>query len=251
MSWAWPVLATLLASTGALLGSGLVLLLERAGARIADSLLAFAIGTLLGAAILELLPEALEIAPAGRVLPLFLLGILGFVAFERALRWRHPHSTHGEYGHTHLHRETASVILWGDAIHNAIDGLVIGTAFASSPEVGIGATLAILAHEIPQEVGDFAILLGAGMGRRRAFALNFLVQLPPVAVALGAYLLGRSVTATIGWLLPVAAGAFVYIALADLVPALHHRRGVAVAVGQLLLIAAGVGAIALVGAIVH
>lgn len=248
MAWAWPILGALIASTAALVGSGLILALGDRAERAAGWLLAFAIGGLLGAATLALLPEALERAEAERVLPLFLAGILGFTVFERVLRWRHPHAAgpHRNEGHG-AESVTALMLLWGDALHNFVDGLVLGVTFSVEPQLGAAATLAVFAHEVPQEVGDFAILLESGMSRGRALALNYLCALTPVPGALLAFAGAREWSALIGWLLPVAAGGFVYIALADLVPALHHRRGRRAGAAQLALLGLGVFVIWAVG----
>jgi len=244
MPWAWPILAGLLASAAALAGSALILALGRRAERAAVWLLAYAVGTLLGAAFLGLVPEALERAPPGRTMALVLAGILGFVVFERALRWRRLHEHRaGEDHPPAVERATATMILWGDALHNLIDGLVMGAAFAAGPGVGLSAALAVFAHEVPQEIGDFAVLLGSGMGRRRAVWLNWLSALPSVPGALAAWAWSRDVAGLVGWLLPIAAGGFTYIALADLVPALHARRGAPAALAQTALVLAGVATI--------
>lgn len=241
MSWAWPLLAAVVTSTAALVGSGAILLLGRKAEQASTWLLSFAIGTLLGAAILGLLPEALEHAPAERVMPLLLAGMLAFIFLERLLRWRHPHEHHaGEHPAHEVPPATAAMLLWGDALHNFIDGLVLGAAFSVSREAGLTATLAIFVHEVPQEIGDFAVLLRTGMSRRRALLLNFLSGLTPIPGALLAFAGSSFWKESAGWLLPLAAGGFIYIALADLVPALHHRRGAWTGFFQMVLILAGV-----------
>lgn len=157
------VLAGLVASTGALMGSGLVLLFGRRAEQAASWLSALAIGTLLGAAILGLLPRALADGPVDRTMLCFLAGIVGFILFERALRWRHSHSsTPDTTNHATDHAiryATAALILWTDALHNFVDGWILGVSFGASRQLGLGTTLAVMAHEIPQEVGDFAVLL--------------------------------------------------------------------------------------------
>ncbi len=248
VTWTWPVLAGIAASSAALIGSGLILLLGERAQRAATWLLAYAIGTLLGAATLGMIPEALEIAPVDRTMWLFLGGMLGFVAVERALRWRHPHEPHADRAHhPEMEPATALMILWGDALHNLIDGFVLGVSFGVSPEAGLAAAIAIFAHEVPQEIGDFAILIGAGMPKRKAIVLNYLAALTVIPGALIAYHWASTSAGVIPWLLPVAAGGFVYIALANLVPALHHRRGAWVGAIQLALIGVGVGTIWMIG----
>jgi zinc and cadmium transporter len=246
--WIWPVLAGIVASSAALMGSGLILALGDRARRAAIWLLAYAIGTLLGAATLEMIPEALETGPPGRTMWLFLGGMLGFVAVERALRWRHPHEPHADRAHhPEMEPATALMILWGDALHNFIDGLVLGVSFGVSTEVGLAASIAIFAHEVPQEIGDFAILIGAGMSKRRAIALNYLAAVTVIPGALVAYFWASTSESVIPWLLPLAAGGFVYIALANLVPALHHRRGALAGALQMALIGAGVWTIWAIG----
>jgi zinc and cadmium transporter len=250
--WVWPVLAGLVASTAALVGSGLILALGDRARRVADWLLAYAIGTLLGAATLEMIPESLEAGPVGRAMWLFLAGMLGFVGLERALRWRHPHEPHAVSArHPEMEPATAIMILWGDALHNFIDGLILGVSFAVSIEAGVAAALAIFAHEVPQEIGDFAILIGAGIARGRAVTLNYLSALASIPGALVAFLWASAFQGAIPWLLPVAAGGFVYIALANLVPALHHRRGAVAGITQMVLIALGVWTIRAIGGLSH
>lgn len=249
MSWAWPVLTTLIVSTAALVGSGVVLWIGKARPAVVNALLSVAVGTLLGAALLDLIPEAIEHggepeAVLGRVL----LGILGFLALERLVRWRHPHEAeHPES----VAPAAAALVLWGDALHNLVDGFVIGSAFGAGANVGVSTAIAVVMHEIPQEVADFAVLLAAGMPWRRALLLNWLVQLPPVFAAGATYLLASEVAGAVAWLMPLAAGSLVYIALADLVPSLHHHAAGRAAVWQLALVAAGVSAIAAIGHLGH
>ncbi|MBI3180605.1 MAG: ZIP family metal transporter [Myxococcales bacterium] len=238
------MLGALGASTAALVGSGLILTLGRRAERAAGWLFAYAVGTLLAAAVLGLLPEALEHAPPMKAMWLFLAGMLGFIFFERALRWRHH--AHRHHGEGSVERTTAVALLWGDALHNFIDGLVLGVSFGVSSEVGTAAAVAIFAHEVPQEIGDFAILLEAGMPKRRAMLLNYLSGLTPVPGALLAFA-GASSPAVFGVLLPLAAGGFVYIALAGLVPALQHRKGRGAGLLQLGLVLLGVATVWAVG----
>ena len=248
MTWIWPVLSGIVASSAALIGAALILLLGERARRAAIWLLAYAIGTLLGAATLGMIPEALETAPVGRTMWLFLIGMLGFVALERALRWRHPHEPHADRAHhPEMEPATAMMILWGDALHNFIDGLVLGVSFGVSTEVGLAASIAIFAHEVPQEIGDFAILIGAGMPKRRAIALNYLAAVTVIPGALVAFIWASTTAGVIPWLLPLAAGGFVYIALANLVPALHHRRGAGAGIMQMALIGFGVWTIWVIG----
>ncbi len=250
MSWLWAALAALAASTGALIASGLILALGRRAQAAAGWALAFAVGTLLAAATLLLLPESLEVGGGGRVLPRFLAGLLLFIAVERLLRWRHPHRPE-HHPHHLVDRSTAVLLLWSDGLHNFIDGLVLGAAFEAGTEVGAATALAVLAHELPQEIGDFAVLLDAGLGRLRALALNYASALAVLPGSLVSSWASGHLEAAAGWLLPIAAGGFTYIALADLVPALQHRRGGWAALAQLALIGTGVALVWLIGRLGH
>lgn len=252
MTWLWPLLAALVVSSAALVGSCLLLLLRGRARRAAVWLLAYAVGTLLAAAILELVPEAMSYGAVDRAMRLFLAGILGFLLLERLLRWRHLHQAHPTRPHRNgAEHETVAMILWGDALHNFVDGLVLGVSFVVDAELGLAATLAVFAHEVPQEIGDFAILLGSGMSPRRAVSLNLLSASTVVPGALASFLWSSGVGGAIPWLLPLAAGGFVYIALADLVPTLHRRRGTAAALGQMALVVLGVATVWGIGQFHH
>lgn len=228
MEWIGPVSAALTASAAVLAGAALVLSLGSRAERLSPLLLAFATGTLLATASLDMLPEALVDAPPERVGLLFLAGVLGSIALEQAMHWRHGEGGLSDTARGHaVSRGAGAVVLWADTLHNAVDGLVLGVAFAADPHLGLSATWAVVVHEIPQEVGDFAVLLATGMSRRRALLLNGLSALAIVPATVVAF--ATASTAGIGgWLLPIAAASFVYIALADLVPIFlrgHGRKG--------------------------
>jgi zinc and cadmium transporter len=243
----WAFVAALGTSLAALIGSGAILLAGKQAERVAVWLLAFAIGTLGGAAMLHLVPEALEQRPTEEVMLLFLGGIVIFIVMERAVRWRHTHLHSSD--HARDRAVTAEVLLWGDALHNFIDGIVLGIAFRTSPELGWITALAVFAHEVPQEIGDFAVLLATGMEKRRAILLNYASAATIIPGAIIASVSLPSLSDSAAWLLPVAAGGFIYIALADLVPTLHHTRGRGAALAQIALIIAGIAVIQLAGMI--
>jgi zinc and cadmium transporter len=160
---------------------------------------------------------------------------------EKAVIWRHCHS-----GECEAHgRQSGSLILFGDAFHNFVDGVVIAAAFLISPALGVATALAVIAHEIPQELGDFAILLHNGMGKARAFAYNLLSSLATLpGVVLGWFWLD-DVRQAIPFVLALSAASFIYIAVSDLVPSLHRQTGVKASLVQLILMLAGIGTIAL------
>ncbi|MFP5503050.1 MAG: ZIP family metal transporter, partial [Candidatus Sericytochromatia bacterium] len=190
--------------------------------RLRSPLLAYAIGTLLGAVFLGLLPRALELGGIREMLMVTLAGFMGFFLVEKMLRVPHVHS---HAGIRSVRRPTGWIILWGDALHNFVDGVIIATAFLVSVPLGIMTALAVVAHEIPQELGDFVILLEAGWDRWRAFWMNALSALATVPGALLAYWASGVVEAYVPYLLAIAAASFLYIAATDLVPLLHHDRG--------------------------
>ena len=182
----------------------------------------FGAGALLAVAFLNLLPEALE---AGDVDTIFYYALGGFLAFfilERSISWFHHHHHHetveGEENKAHT-----SLVIIGDTLHNAIDGVALGAAFLLSPATGIAAAIAIAAHEIPQEIGDFGILLGKGMKARKVILVNLISALATVVAALTVYLLGNASGIDPAPLLAVAAGFFIYIAASDIIPDIHEK----------------------------
>lgn len=232
----------LLGSAGAMIGAALLLAFPDAmRRRLLPCLLAYATGTLLGAAFLGMLPKALEKAVPVAVTGTVLAGIVAFFILEKLILWRHCHDQDCEaHGH-----QGGALILLGDAFHNFVDGVVIAAAFLTSPALGVATALAVIAHEIPQELGDFAILLHSGLGKARAFAYNLVSSLATLpGVLIGWYWLAE-VRQAIPFVLAVSAASFIYIAVADLVPGLHRRTGARAVAGQTLLILAGIGTIAL------
>jgi len=194
----------------------------------------FAAGVLLASTFLDLLPEALKEAPSiPEALTVTLLAMVGFFFVERVIHSWHGH-THGEPAHPgehpgeihHVEHGTASryLILLGDGVHNAIDGVAIAASFITSPAVGLTTTLAVMAHEIPHEVGDYAVLVRGGYSRKRALIYNFLSGLTAVAGAVMTFMFGEFVEHHLSWFVAATAGMFLYIAAANLIPELHHQR---------------------------
>jgi zinc and cadmium transporter len=220
---------------------------EEHSALILPHFISFATGALLGAALLALLPEAMTGAgPAGaRGIGLTLVVGLGvFFVIEKLVLWWHAHD---EPRHSHDHaRDHASgmLVLVGDSLHNALDGVLIAAAFLSSPQLGAVTTLAVAAHEIPHRVGDFAILVQAGLSRARALLLNLATGLASVLGAVVAYFGLRETQRALPYALAFAAAGFLYIAVAGLIPGLHRRADPRTSAIQVLLIAAGIAVIA-------
>lgn len=223
---------------GLLMASTLLLFDARVRVRLVPWLVSFAVGTLLGVALMNLLPEALGTLPATSVFGTLLGGILVFFVFEKLVLWRHCHAD----GCT-VHDAAAPLILIGDAVHNFIDGAVIAAATAVSIPLGVTTALAVAAHEIPQEVGDFAILLHAGYSRVRALWLNVLSGVSAVGGVLLASLAIDRAPAILPYFLPVAAASFLYVAMADLIPSLHRGPLDRGAIAQTLVVCAGIATI--------
>ena len=221
---------------GLLVASGILLINDSRRARLIPWLVSYAVGALLGVSMLAILPQALETLPASRVFGTLLLGILGFFVLEKLVLWRHCHIHDCE-----VHDGSVFPVLIGDAFHNFVDGAVIAAAVMTSVPLGVSTALAIAAHEIPQEVGDFAILLHAGYSRRRALILNVTSGLASAGGAVVALLALNQVPVILPYCLAFAAASFLYVAMADLIPGLHRGRTDAHSMRQIVLIAAGVG----------
>jgi zinc and cadmium transporter len=213
-------------------------------------LVSFATGALLGAALLKLLPSAIERAGLHNVHLVGVSvvgGILAFFALEKLVLWRHCHiedcDSHGVHLHEQRQKASGYLILTGDAIHNLLDGVLIAAAFLYSTPTGIAASVAVVAHEIPQEVGDFAILLNSGMSRRRAFALNVITSLTSVIGGVIAYFALSQALEFLPYAVAVAAASFLYVAVADLIPGLHRRIEPLASLQQVILIAIGIAVI--------
>lgn len=285
----WIVVFCLLGGVLSVLTAALFLLLpESIRARAMPRMVSFAIGALLGAAFLGVLPHALEAAREANVhaVPATVLGgLLGFFLLEKLVLWRHCHTdqceAHGSasalpvdvpmrrapepaevHGRAHAAdvrrpdddrrgRATGYLVVVGDAVHNFVDGVLIAAAFYTDVHLGVVTALAVAAHEIPQEVGDFAILLHSGFSRGQALFYNILSTLTTVVGGMLAYLSLEFARAAVPYVLAVAASSFIYIAVADLIPGLHRRPEPRATFEQLVLICAGIFVIYSVDAILH
>lgn len=241
--------------------AGIFLLLpDGPRARVLPHLVSFATGTLLGAALLALLPDAFEgagVSGAHGIGVALAAGIGAFFILEKLVLWRHSHSEeyadHGAHHHHHDHRDKASafLVLVGDSIHNALDGVIIAAAFLTDTKLGIVTSVAIMAHEIPQEVGDFAVLLNSGMSRGRALFWNLATTLTSMIGGTIAYFALGSALYVLPYAIAVAAACFIYVAVADLIPGLHRRVSPKESVAQVVLITAGLVVIAIAEAHAH
>lgn len=291
----WILLFSLLGGVLSVAGAALVAL--NISKTAVPMLISYAIGAMLGAVFLEILPEAIEVAISPKHITVtVLLGILLFFALEKLVIWRHCHGDHCEvhavhtaddcpdagmqtetllangslasnspaakykavtikqpsitahHHHTqHDHGRSGLMIMIGDTFHNFVDGILIASAFMVDVKVGIVTAIAIIAHEIPQEVGDFLILLHSGYSKKQAFIFNLVSSLATVVGGFIAYFALTHVQSWIPTILGLAAASMLYVAVADLIPSLHKRTELRATISQLVLIACGVASIWLVG----
>lgn len=238
---AWIILFSLLGSAGLVCGAAIVLLLqEKARNRLVPFLINYAAGTLLGAAFLLMLPNALTRTDALPVFSTVLAGFVGFFLIEKLIIWRHCHEEECD-----PHGSAGILILFGDAIHNFVDGLVITSSFLFSIELGITVSIALFTHEGPQTIGNFAILLDAGFSRSKAFFLSLLSAMTTPAGAILSYWYLSAANQLVPYFLAVSAASFIYIASADLIPRLHRKTGALMTLRQFITLAAGIGTIVL------
>ncbi len=199
--------------------------------------ISLAVGALLGDAFIHIIPEALESSSNATITSILVIaGIFIFFILEKVLHWHH----HGEdKDREHIH-PVGKLVLFSDGIHNLVDGIIIGASFMISIPIGIATTIAVIFHEIPQEIGDFAVLLHAGYTKKRALWLNFISALMALVGVLIALVLGSIIDPFVIWFLPIAAGGFIYIAVADLIPELHKSKETWVSVQQIIAVILGV-----------
>jgi len=218
-------------------------------------LISYAIGALLGAAFLEVLPHAIVASSdASTAAAVVLAGILGFFVLEKLVLWRHCHIESCE-GHERSlgeddHGRSGLMILVGDTFHNFVDGVLIAAAFMEDVRLGVVTAFAIVAHEIPQEVGDFVILLHSGYTKSRALAYNLLSSLATLVGGLLAYFSLSQAQGIVPIMLSLAAASMIYVAIADLIPGLHKRPELAATLQQVVLIGLGIASIAITHRIV-
>jgi zinc and cadmium transporter len=255
----WIILFTLVSGVLSVLAAGLFLVLPGKTRDAAlPHLVSFATGALLGAALLGLIPHAVLGAGHERVHQIglaLIAGIALFFVLEKFLLWRHCHDDacgehqvehpHGSGGHDDARQKASgSLVLVGDALHNVLDGVLIAAAFLTDVHLGVVTALAIMAHEIPQEIGIFAVLLHSGVSRRRALLLNLLTSLTAVIGGVIGYFALERALAALPFALAVAASSLLYVAVADLIPGLHRKVDPRSSIMQVVLIGLGVALIA-------
>jgi len=220
------------------------------------AMVSYAIGALLGASFLEILPHALEqVDSLHALLSTVLGGILLFFLLEKLVLWRHCHvetcEAHGAHSHAHDHGRSGLMITVGDTFHNFVDGITIAVAFLVDVKLGVVTAIAIIGHEIPQEMGDFLILLHSGYSRRRALLLNVVSSLATVVGGVLGYYALAPMQEAMPFILALAAAGMIYVAVADLIPGLHKRAELRETGLQIGLILIGVLTVYLVGEFAH
>jgi len=236
-TYIYGLLSVFIVSSISLTGVFLLALKEEVIKKYIFIFVSLAVGALLGDAFIHLIPETFEsfTNPAAASV-LVILGILLFFVVEKFLHWHH----HGQdVDEPHIH-PVGHLVLFSDGIHNLVDGIIIGVSFLVSVPLGIATTLAVMLHEIPQEVGDFTVLLHSGFSRKRALWLNFLSALTAVVGVIIAFVLGQAGEGLVMWVLPIAAGGFIYIAVADLIPELHKTKEINYSIFQIIAVIVGV-----------
>src|SRR5689334_4036525 len=249
----WIVLSTFIGGVLSVAAAAAVAL--KANPSRVPMLISYAIGALLAAVFLEILPHAFEDAPSTRALgAIVLTGLIVFFVLEKLVLWRHHHS-HGwldEEHHAHKpeanhdHGRSGLLIMFGDTFHNFVDGVLIAAAFLADPELGLVTALAIIAHEIPQEVSDFLVLLHSGFTRKQALLFNVASSVAMVLGGLCGYAALHLLLAIVPYLLGFVAAGMIYVAVADLIPGLHRRPELKITCYQVSLMGLGIASIWLV-----
>lgn len=231
----YAIIATVVVSLVSLIGIFTLSIKDKILKKILILLVALSAGAMMGGAFIHLIPEAIEGSSADAVGILVLAGFMLFFIVERLLHWRHCHD-----GKCEVHMFTYMNLI-GDGVHNFIDGIIIVVSFLVSIPFGIVTTLAVLFHEIPQELGDFGVLVHGGFSKAKALTFNFLTALTAVLGAVFGYFLSSYVGNIIPIMLPIAAGGFIYIAASDLVPELHKEPKISKAMFSFVFFLIGIG----------
>ncbi|MFX0081176.1 MAG: ZIP family metal transporter [Candidatus Hodarchaeota archaeon] len=236
------LLFSIIGSVGAIITAGIFLMLKnKIQEALIPCLISYAIGTLLTAALLGMIPKALSNSNPTLTMLFVLIGIISFFLLEKTVIWHHCHNRECE-----LHSAPGPILLIGDSLHNFMDGVVIAASFLISPSIGVIVGLSVVTHEIPQEIGDFAILLDSGYSKKKAFLFNSLSSSSTIPAALISYYILDIISTLIPFFLAISAASFIYIALTDLTPNLHRKVGSKYAITQTTLIIAGIGTIILI-----
>jgi zinc and cadmium transporter len=254
----WIILFTLFGGVLSVLGASLVLFLpKRIISKVLPFSVSFATGALLSVSFVGLIPHALEEVGSENFHTLsitILGGLMFFFVLEKLVLWRHCHHDDCEGHvdvHAHRHKSAGTLILVGDSVHNFVDGILIAAAFLTDIHLGVVTALAVTTHEIPQEVGDFAILLQSGFSRKKAILYNVISSLATLVGGLLAYFWLEDFQPLLPYILAFAAASFIYIAVADLIPTLHKRVSPSAAFEQIALMLSGIVLIGWLHSFIH
>lgn len=235
MNLIYSILATLVVSSVSLVGILSLVFNEKVVDKIVFMLISFAAGSLIGVSFLHIIPEIISEVDSSKIFYYVVAGFTIFFILEKYFYWRHCHK--GEKCELH---PVSYLNLFGDALHNFIDGILIGSSFSINIEVGILATMAVILHEIPQEIGDFVILIHSGFSKLKALLVNFLVSLTAILGAVFGYILSDNIKELPNYILPIVAGGFIYVASCDLIPELHRERSLSRSFLSLVLFLLGI-----------
>jgi zinc and cadmium transporter len=245
MSFIWALSASVIVSLISFVGIVSLLLKESLLNKILLLLISFSAGALIGGAFLHLIPEAVEKSGHGEVYLFVIVGFILFFILEKYLHWRHCHK-----GKCEIHTFTYLNLI-GDGVHNFIDGLIIGSSFVVSINFGIATSFAIIMHEIPQEIGDFGVLVYGGLNKNKALFYNFLSAITAILGTVIGFVLANISDSFLKLLMPMAAGGFIYIASCDLIPELHKQEDIKKASLSMVVFIFGVAFMYLAAAIHH
>jgi len=237
--WLYSLTGVLIVSLISLVGVFTLAIQKERLHKILFYLVSFSVGALLGDVFIHILPEIAEGNDMGSIALYLLFGIIAFFILERFVLWHHSHTSHTEQVHSVVY-----LTIFGDALHNFLDGMAIAASFLISFPVGVATTIAVIFHEIPQEIGQFAILVHGGWKTKKALIYNFISGLTAVAGAAVMLLLASTMEALVIPLLAMSAASFIYIALSDLIPELNRERGIKQSILQVIWMLAGVGVMA-------
>lgn len=238
INFLYAIIAVFIISAVSLVGVVALAIKQQTLKKIIQFMVAFSVGALIGNAFLHLLPESIEISNNfNQIAVSIFIGILAFFVLEKILRWRHCHDIS-----CHQHSRHIGVInLVGDGFHNLIDGILIGSSFAVSVPLGIATSIAVLVHEIPQELGDFSVIVHSGFTVKKALIWNFLSGSLAIFSAIIAFFVGQHTENFITFMIPFTIGTFIYIAMSDLIPELHYKNSFTQTIYQLIGLSVGMG----------
>ncbi|MEM2936367.1 MAG: ZIP family metal transporter [Candidatus Bathyarchaeia archaeon] len=231
----YSFLAVIAVSLLSLIGIFAVSLDEKKLDNILFILVSFAAGSILGAAYFDLLPEALEMVENALVFIYVAFGFVGFFFLERFIYWYHGHAHETEIGKKTVVKSLVYLNVLGDGVHNLIDGMIIAASFFLDVSIGVVSTIAVMFHEVSQEIGDFGVLMFGGFTKKKALLFNFLSALTAVAGALFSFLFSAHMESFIGFLLAFAAGGFIYLAASELIPEIQQEKGLKKSIIQFIL----------------